>query len=120
MKVVERPPGLLPEGMPRRPKGDKVEVVEYRDAKRGYAARLVLRVRAGDPQQAEAGDVRNLRVTRSDGMGVYQVTFSRGQAPADEMLPDRSTTHCHEFPIASLVRCEEEWAPGHAPGFDSE
>jgi hypothetical protein len=95
---------------PRRPKGGGVEVVEYRDARRGYAARLVLRVRAGDPPQAEAGDVRNLRVARP--ADVYQVVFSRGPDQPDEMLHSVSTTHCHEFPIEDVVRCEEEWAPG--------
>ena len=101
----------LPEGAPRRPKGGRVDVVEYRDAKRGYVARLVLRAQAGDPPQAEAGDVRDLHVTRFDE-GVYQFVFRRGPDQPNEMLPGLSTTHCHEFPIAGVVRCEEKWAPG--------
>ena len=93
-------------------KGSAVEVVEYRDAKRGYAARLTLRVRAGDPPWAEAGDVRDLHFRRFDAAGVYQLVFVRGPEQPNEMAPSLSTTHCHEFPIASVVRCEEEWAPG--------
>lgn len=111
-KLAERPPSGLPEGAPRRPKGDRVEVVEYRDAKRGYTARLVLRVRAGGPPQADAGDVRNLHVKRPDDSGIYQLIFNRGPEQPNEMAPGLSTTHCHEFPIVGVVRCEEEWAPG--------
>ena len=86
--------------------------MEYRDAKRGYVARLVLRAQAGDPPPAEAGDVRDLHFRRFDAAGVYQIVFVRGPEQPDEMLHGLSTAHCHEFPIANVVRCEEEWAPG--------
>jgi len=80
-------------------KGGAAEAVEYRDAERGYSVRLVLRVRAGDPPPPEAGEVRELECCRPDGT-VYQVTFRRGGRRC-----------CHEYPLASVARCEEEWVP---------
>lgn len=80
-------------------KGGATEAVEYRDAEKGYLVRMVLRVRAGDPPTPEAGEVRGLGCARPDA-AVYQVTFRRG-----------GRRFCHEYPLASVARCEEEWAP---------
>ena len=90
-------------------KGGGTETVEYRDAERGYAVRLTLRVRAGDPPPPEAGEVGNLRCARC-GDSVYQIAFARGPAP-----PNSSTTHYHEYPIAGVAWLEEERWPVAPP-----
>jgi len=82
--------------MEKKPKGDRVETVEYRDAGTGYVARMVLLVRHDDPLRSEVLDVGSLRVARVDGP-IYQVSFSRD-----------GRKHCREYPVEEVVRCEEE------------
>ena len=79
-----------------RPRGNRVETVEYRDAKQDYAVRLVLRTRHGDPA-VEAGDVEELMCNRQSEGRIYQVIFTRG-----------GRRHYHEYPTATMVRCEED------------
>lgn len=83
-----------------RPRGNRTETVEYRDAGQDYTVRLVLRGRVGDPP-AGAGDVESLRCNRVSEGRVYQIIFARG-----------GRKHYHEYPTASMVRCEEEKKEG--------
>jgi len=82
--------------MEKKPKGDRVETAEYRDAVEGYVVRMVLLVRHDDPLRSEVLDVGSLRVVRVDGP-IYQVSYTLG-----------GRKHCREYPAEEVVRCEEE------------